>query len=67
MAWTDYANLSVYRSGLNNEEFTWIDTRHQNLPDKVVKKIKKIYKEFDFDTSKMVRNCTDVKYDFNFD
>lgn len=67
MVWTDYDNISVFRSCINNEEFMWIDTREINPSDKVVKKIKKIYKEFDFDTSKIVRACTGVKYEFTFE
>lgn len=67
MVWTDYENISVYRACMNNEEYLWIDTRDQYPSDKVVKKIKKIYKDYDFDTSKIVRTCSGVKYDFTFE
>lgn len=67
IVWTDYENIAVFRACLNSEEYMWIDTRELNPSAKVVKKIKKIIEDYDFDKSKIVRVCTGVKYEFNLD
>lgn len=70
LVWTDYDNIAVYRACNvigNGEEFMWIDTREQNPSKEIVRKMKQLIIDYDFDESKIVKTCTGVKYDFNFD
>lgn len=45
----------------------WILTRDQYQTEKVLKRIKKVINDFNFDTTRIVRACTGVKYEFNFE
>lgn len=67
MVWTDYDNISLYRACIEGIEYMWVDTREQYPSKKVVKKVKKIYRDYDLDTSKIVRTCTGANFEFTFD